>query len=666
MSKNVKTCGNGQNKDSVSDNSVMSKIACHYVSLPKVILRRIDDPLFSSTLNIEENKVLKSVKKFNKPNIKKLSPKSKNIPAKNFTTKTSKKKNTLQTKKAVSTLLQGAGKKTSRIKQTLTKSKLTKELASQRLSKKFINKTSVKSNRTTEKKSRGRPKKELIESYSPVVKKARKSEVVTKPVYKRKPQIVKNSVVLTTPEVATKTLVKTTPQANIEQLNREMSIKDDDSILEELENSDSEKSFEEPSDVLYNELIESLESNPRQIMADPSIKKETLSKNVIKLSSRVQKTPGAVIKGGIIRKNTIPIQAKSKPSMKPNQMISSVNFSQIKNMSSGNMLDKQKMLISPIQNVKQKQLLSQTSKPKSPVPQIKRKAIRVQSVEAINSKAKKPEISVQATPKITATKQTATVTPLTKARKSFTSGPPKVNFNNKISKENEPVDVVESEPVNLLSKLVGLPISASKLQVVSLSPQNTIQMKPSSSPPPLASIKNDISKTQYVTPTTHDKELANKNALDLLKILGDDEPSTSQQVRENNFKNSSLNIINGNEMRNSSKLSSSVQRDETSMDTDENEMGEERQRTIYDLMADINLVYPSWNLHIMPDTNSFCIAQISRGRLGIPVLKKCIELDEAYNAKVYVHQYHCKRFDGQYDSEESIIALIHEINALRA
>lgn len=90
-------------------------------------------------------------------------------------------------------------------------------------------------------------------------------------------------------------------------------------------------------------------------------------------------------------------------------------------------------------------------------------------------------------------------------------------------------------------------------------------------------------------------------------------------------------------------------------------------RTVYDLMNDISLKYPSWNLHIIPETNAFCIAQVTKGRLGLPTLKKCIELDpESYYAKVYIHQYHIKRFDNVYDSEESILALIEEIHSIKA
>lgn len=89
-------------------------------------------------------------------------------------------------------------------------------------------------------------------------------------------------------------------------------------------------------------------------------------------------------------------------------------------------------------------------------------------------------------------------------------------------------------------------------------------------------------------------------------------------------------------------------------------------KTIYDLMYEIFDKMPSWNLHVIPDTNYFCLAQVSRGRMGIPTLKKSIELNSEFFAKVYVHQLHCKRYDGIYDTESKIIKLIKEIDALAA
>lgn len=89
-------------------------------------------------------------------------------------------------------------------------------------------------------------------------------------------------------------------------------------------------------------------------------------------------------------------------------------------------------------------------------------------------------------------------------------------------------------------------------------------------------------------------------------------------------------------------------------------------KTVYDLVQNVFEQMPSWNLHIIPDTNSFCIAQVSRGRMGIPILKKSIELSAEFSAKVYVHQLHCKKYDGVYDTESKILSLIREIDALAA
>ncbi len=92
----------------------------------------------------------------------------------------------------------------------------------------------------------------------------------------------------------------------------------------------------------------------------------------------------------------------------------------------------------------------------------------------------------------------------------------------------------------------------------------------------------------------------------------------------------------------------------------------ETPKTVYDLVANVFDQMPSWNLHVIPDTNSLCIAQVSRGRMGIPILKKSIELNSEFFAKVYVHQLHCKRYDGIYDTESKILMLIRDIDALAA
>lgn len=86
--------------------------------------------------------------------------------------------------------------------------------------------------------------------------------------------------------------------------------------------------------------------------------------------------------------------------------------------------------------------------------------------------------------------------------------------------------------------------------------------------------------------------------------------------------------------------------------------------TIYDLAQNVFDRMPSWNLHIMPDTNTFCIAQVGRGRMGIPILRKSVELNDNFSAKIFVHQLHCKKFDGVYDTEAKINSLMADIESL--
>ncbi|KAI5702878.1 myb-like protein X [Diaphorina citri] len=87
-------------------------------------------------------------------------------------------------------------------------------------------------------------------------------------------------------------------------------------------------------------------------------------------------------------------------------------------------------------------------------------------------------------------------------------------------------------------------------------------------------------------------------------------------------------------------------------------------RTVLEMMQDVFKMMPTWNLHILPNTNTFCIAQIVRGVNGVPSLKKSIEMDLDFNVKVYVHQLHCKKFDGVYDSEDRLIELLQLVDAM--
>uniref|UniRef100_A0A8D9DXX4 Uncharacterized protein n=1 Tax=Cacopsylla melanoneura TaxID=428564 RepID=A0A8D9DXX4_9HEMI len=87
-------------------------------------------------------------------------------------------------------------------------------------------------------------------------------------------------------------------------------------------------------------------------------------------------------------------------------------------------------------------------------------------------------------------------------------------------------------------------------------------------------------------------------------------------------------------------------------------------RTVVDLMNDVFKLMPTWNVHILPHTDNFCMAQIIRGVNGVPMLKKCIEMDHDFNVKVYVHQIHYKKYDGVYDSEEHLIELLQLVDAM--
>lgn len=87
-------------------------------------------------------------------------------------------------------------------------------------------------------------------------------------------------------------------------------------------------------------------------------------------------------------------------------------------------------------------------------------------------------------------------------------------------------------------------------------------------------------------------------------------------------------------------------------------------RTVLELMRDVFHLMPTWNVHILPNTNTFCIAQVIRGVNGVPMLKKCIEMDHNFNVKVFVHQIHYKKYDGVYDSEDHLIELLQLVDSM--
>lgn len=87
--------------------------------------------------------------------------------------------------------------------------------------------------------------------------------------------------------------------------------------------------------------------------------------------------------------------------------------------------------------------------------------------------------------------------------------------------------------------------------------------------------------------------------------------------------------------------------------------------TIYDLMYEVNCEFPSWNLHVMQDTTSFLICQVTRGQHGLPTMNKMIELESDFSsAKVYINQILHREFCGSYNSYESIKELITNVQNL--
>lgn len=171
-------------------------------------------------------------------------------------------------------------------------------------------------------------------------------------------------------------------------------------------------------------------------------------------------------------------------------------------------------------------------------------------------------------------------------------------------------------------------------------------------------LKNDLSPVLKNVESQQKRDGTNN---DLLKILTDELEGSERPC-----------VVQTNKGKTEDVLVSQTKTDQPSHENfptkvDDHKKEEPQVRTIYDLINDISLQRPSWNLHIVPETNAFCIAQVTKGRLGLPTLKKCIELDpDEYSAKVYIHQYHIKRFDGVYDSEDAILGLIEEIDSIKA
>ncbi|XP_065220355.1 WASH complex subunit 2-like [Planococcus citri] len=257
------------------------------------------------------------------------------------------------------------------------------------------------------------------------------------------------------------------------------------------------------------------------------------------------------------------------------------------------------------------------------------------------------------------------------------------------------------DPAQLLSSLIGVPISSSQLNVVKFKPK-VIQERANTiiaSTPKKVTFQDDrnvkhvpaqqselLKSTPFkiVSKPTYQKILPKPSSADKMPI------SRSRMAYQPlNFENhvtpsSNSLFVTQNSPFIRESLHDALAKFETFTDSkvvktkegpkravkrkqDEDVyLKDNNTKTLYDLMYEIFEKMPSWNLHVVPDTKCFCIAQVSRGRMGIPTLKKSIEINAEFFAKVYVHQLQCKRYDGIYDTESKIIKLIKEIDALAA
>ncbi|XP_066904069.1 uro-adherence factor A-like [Halyomorpha halys] len=95
--------------------------------------------------------------------------------------------------------------------------------------------------------------------------------------------------------------------------------------------------------------------------------------------------------------------------------------------------------------------------------------------------------------------------------------------------------------------------------------------------------------------------------------------------------------------------------------------GEEEKKenalTMYDLMQDISIERPTWNIHVTSDGQAFCLAQVDVVD-NVPVMKKVIEIDLEYHAKVFIGGTVMPEFEGNYSGYEDIRQLIYEVDQL--
>jgi len=464
---------------------------------------------------------------------------------------------------------------------------------------------------------------------------------------------------------------------------------------------------------LYDELIEELEKPPaKKVKLVQNNAEKTTN---ITLKPNVGNKPPTIVKGGIIKKSDLP--ADLKPMAALNGFSDSRSRIQNTNIKG-----------TPGPNVKQATHVTNgsASKKSSPWPisisPSKSNTVKKQPTvkSSVKSKPSKIEGKVKVVPPPPSTKflskPTSPANPV-----SIEKVKPKIGPTKSLSKPTSPVNPVSIEKVKpkigpkQTAKVV--PLSKSVAEDDSLSDEYTEEERlddPDSVFPIITKSVNDVSKSTEMNhmPTITASKTSFKDDedpnIDLLRILTDDmdespalklpEDTPSLKVPEDtpalklpddisalklpeagSKKMEDLTNKDVIENKQTTKANDSPNKslDNTinmEIKPSENEVEAELEpskdpqpRTIYELMNEIALQYPSWNLHIIPENSSFCIAQVTKGRLGLPTLKKCIELNpDSYNAKVYIHQYHIKRFDGVYDSEESILALFNEINNIKA
>ncbi|XP_075226180.1 uncharacterized protein LOC142327178 [Lycorma delicatula] len=201
------------------------------------------------------------------------------------------------------------------------------------------------------------------------------------------------------------------------------------------------------------------------------------------------------------------------------------------------------------------------------------------------------------------------------------------NITNLTKYINNSVDL--EEPLSLITKLTGCHVAPSKVEILPL---------------PCSCIN--------IPSNNHEPE----GNITIKKLLEShiDEQKPTVLIEEGNSR--------GSEKEATFVYSESIGKCSSAGKAAVDQESDKNSRTLYEVMNDMSLIMPSWNLHILPDTNTFCIGQVTRNRLGIPYLSKCIELDDNFNAKVYIYQQRCKQFDGMYNSEETVVALLNEID----